>query len=84
MIDDKLLTLIQCPISGQTLRIAPDELVASLNQKIAAGSVRDQSDQLVKDALDHGLITEDGARLYPVRGGIPTLVADSAIELNKA
>ena len=84
MIDQKLLTLIQCPNSGQTLNIAPDELVANLNQKIAAGSVRDRSDQLVKDTFEQGLITEDGARLYPVRGGIPTLVADSAIELNKA
>ena len=83
MIDEKLLTLIQCPISGQTLAIAADELIATLNEKIAGGSVRDRADQLVQQTLDQGLISEDGARLYPVRGGIPTLIADNAIELNQ-
>jgi uncharacterized protein YbaR (Trm112 family) len=81
MIDEKLLILIQCPISGQKLTIAADELVATLNEKINGGSVRDRADQLVQQTLDQGLITEDGARLYPVRGGIPTLIADHAIEL---
>ena len=60
-----------------------DELIATLNEKIAGGSVRDRADQLVQQTLDQGLITEDGARLYPVRGGIPTLIADNAIELNQ-
>ena len=83
MIDEKLLTLVQCPISGQKLAIAAQEVVAALNEKIGSGSIRDRSDQLIQQTLDQGLITEDGARLYPVRGGIPTLIADNAIELNQ-
>lgn len=83
MIDEKLLTLVQCPISGQKLAIAAKEVVAALNEKIGSGSIRDRSDQLIQQTLDQGLITEDGARLYPVRGGIPTLIADNAIELNQ-
>lgn len=83
MIDEKLLTLIQCPISGQTLQVLPDDALANLNEKIAQGLVRDASDQLVESALDQGLVTADGARLYPVRGGIPTLIADSSIELDR-
>ncbi len=79
MIDEKLLTLIQCPVSGQTLRLSPLQTINELNEKIAQGLVRDASDELVESKLDQGLITADGERLYPVRGGIPTLIADSAI-----
>ena len=81
MIDEKLLELIRCPISGQNLTIADESLVADLNEKIAQGNIRDLADQLVEGSLDEGLVTEDGARLYPVRGGIPTLIADNAIPL---
>ncbi|QDV88316.1 hypothetical protein [Planctomycetes bacterium TBK1r] len=82
MLDEKLLHLVQCPISGQTLQISSPAVIVDLNEKIAQGLVRDASDQLVESALDQGLTTADGARLYPVRGGIPTLIADAAIELD--
>lgn len=82
MIDEKLLSLIQCPVSGQTLKLSAAEVIADLNKKIGQGTVRDASDQLVESKLDQGLISEDGARLYPVRGGIPTLIAEAAIELS--
>ncbi|WP_182868760.1 hypothetical protein [Stieleria mannarensis] len=83
MLDEKLLPLIQCPISGQSLQISAAEVVTDLNEKIAHRQLRDASDQLVESALDQGLTTADGARLYPVRGGIPTLIADAAIELEQ-
>lgn len=81
MIDPNLLPLIQCPISGQALEIAAPDLLEAVNEKIAAGQARDRSDQRITDALEQGLVTQDGALLYPVRGGIPTLVADAAIEV---
>lgn len=83
MIDEKLLPLIQCPVSGQTLCLSPAETITMLNEKIAQGLVRDASDELVESNLDQGLITKDGERLYPVRGGIPTLIADSAIMIKR-
>lgn len=81
MIDEKLLAMIQCPISHQSLVLADPELIENLNQKIAQGTLRDTSDQVIEIALDEGLLSADGARLYPVRGGIPTLIADNAIDL---
>ena len=81
MIDEKLLELIRCPFSGQNMTVADASVIADLNEKIAQGNIRDHADQLVEGSLDEGLITEDGARLYPVRGGIPTLIADNAIPL---
>ena len=81
MIDEKLLKWVRCPISGQRLCEADTETVASINKKISVEQLRDRSDQLVTDRLDGGLVTGPTGFLYPVRGGIPTLIADSAIEL---
>ncbi|KAA5540968.1 Trm112 family protein [Roseiconus nitratireducens] len=82
MIDPTILRLIQCPLDGQALQLASPVVITTLNQLIATKSLRDRTDQLVTDSLDAGLITQDGARLYPIRGGIPTLVVDGAIELS--
>ena len=83
MIDPTILRLIQCPLDGQALQLAPPAMITTLNQLIATKSLRDRTDQLVPEPLDAGLVTEDGARLYPIRGGIPTLVVDSAIEISR-
>ncbi len=83
MIDEKLLDLIRCPNTGETLAVAGAETVAELNKKIDQGELRDASDQLVQGHLDQGLQNESGDRLYPVRGGIPTLVSDAAILLEQ-
>jgi len=81
MIDPIILELIRCPLDGQPLSMAPTELIERINREIAQQSVRDRADGRVTEALDEGLITADGTRLYPVRGGIPTLVANSAIPM---
>ncbi|OYP35979.1 hypothetical protein [Rhodopirellula sp. MGV] len=81
MIDEKLLKWVRCPITGQNLHPADDSLLTALNEKISAGDLRDRSDQLVGESLQGGLVSENAEYLYPVRGGIPSLVADAAIEL---
>lgn len=83
MIDEKLLLLIQCPLSGQKLRLLPPDSVDRINAAIAAGQVRDQSDQRVEETLDQALANEKNEYLYPVRGGIPTLIADQAIGIQE-
>ena len=81
MIDPKLLPLIRCPISHQPLEFAAEDLIERINKKIADGQLRDRSDIRIQDAIEQGLVNQEGGYLYPVRGGIPTLVADSAIEI---
>lgn len=81
MSQDDLLALIQCPITQQKLAYADPKLLEEINQRIEQNDVRDQQNQRVQTPLDGGLVSADGKFLYPIRGGIPTLVAERAIAL---
>jgi len=83
MIDETLLSLVRCPVDGQTLVVAPQELSAKLNQLIAAGRLRDQADGLVEEPFAYALATADLSRVYPVRDGIPTLIPSESIPVPK-
>ncbi|NNE01461.1 MAG: Trm112 family protein [Pirellulaceae bacterium] len=79
-IDARLVALLRCPVDGSTLAIADADLVNTLNDSIAAGELRDRLDQKITQPIDAALTTPDQRRFYCVRGGIPTLIADEAIE----
>ena len=81
-IDPDLLGMLRCPKDGSLLAIADEPLVARVNERIGAGLQRDAMDQLVELPIEAALVTETGSRLYPIRGGIPTLIADEAIPLS--
>ena len=81
MIDAKLLAMLRCPLEGSELAIADESLLARLNELIEQGELRDRADQKVLEPIEVGLVTADQKRVYPVRGGIPTLIPDQAIEL---
>ena len=81
MIDDTLLSLVRCPIDGQGLMIASEELTVALNQQISQRQLRDHVDALVEEPLDEALVTRDGCRAYPVREHIPTLIPAESIPL---
>lgn len=83
MIDATLLTLIRCPVDGQTLVVAPADLTEKLNEMVATGQLRDQSDGLVEQTMEHALATADLSRFYPIRGGIPTLIPSESIPAPK-
>lgn len=81
MVDPKLLELIRCPVDGQSLRPAPAEAVAAINDCIARGALRDASDGRIEEAIDGALITMDGCRGHAVRGGIPTLIPGESFSI---
>jgi len=81
MIDPELLQMLRCPIDGIPLQLASESVVARLNEAIAQGEARDRMDQKLTDPVDAALVTADGRRGYPIRHGIPTLIADEAIVL---
>ena len=80
MIESKLLNMLRYPIDKTPLANADEALVRSVNDRIQQGELRDHADQKITDLLEHGLVSGQ-KRLYPVRGGIPILVAEESIDL---
>ena len=81
--DEKLLEIICCPETHQSLKPADPRLVDDLNQRIEAGTLNDRVDEKVSQKLDGGLLREDGKILYPVRQNIPTLPIEQGIPLGQ-
>lgn len=66
VLDAWLLSQLRCPLTQQTLTEAPAALLV------------DRKDRDGR-SLDAALLRADGAVLYPIRSGIPVLVAEEAI-----
>ena len=82
MIDAELLEILACPEDKTPVRLADAAEVEALNARIAAGGVTNRGGDPVKDAVDGGLIREDGKYLYAIRDEIPVMLIDEAIPLN--
>ncbi|MDG2408566.1 MAG: hypothetical protein P8M53_06125 [Pirellulales bacterium] len=83
MLDPELLKLLICPETGQSLILANDQLLSELNSDIQGGQVRNLAGVTLTQSLDGALIREDNQVLYPISDGIPALLSDEAIKLEK-
>jgi hypothetical protein len=62
---------------------APIDLVGQLRIEQVAGRLVARSGKPVTTPIDAGLLREDGRVLYPVCEGIPVIVVEEAIVLEK-
>jgi uncharacterized protein YbaR (Trm112 family) len=81
VIDKDLLEILACPETHQSLTEAGKDLLATVNERIAAGSAVNKGGESLSDALEAALVREDGKLLYPIRDGIPVLLIDEGIEI---
>jgi uncharacterized protein len=83
MLDKDILSILVCPVTGQSLELADAALVAKINQAIEAGKLQDKLGRLVTQPITDGLLRQDGKVLYPVRDDIPVMLADEGIALEQ-
>ncbi|MAE46275.1 MAG: hypothetical protein CMJ86_05210 [Planctomycetes bacterium] len=78
-VDPELLKILACPKTHQPLSEASSAVLDQVNGAIAGGSVQNIGGEAVQEALEAGLVREDGKVVYPIRDGIPVLLIDEGI-----
>ena len=72
--DPEYLSILMCPKTKGALRMATGDEVARVNAAVEAGTVE-------VERFEAGLVSENGNLIYPIRDGIPVLLADAALVL---
>lgn len=78
-IKEDLLEILCCPETKEGLQLVEPETLRRINERIAAGEVRYQSTQPVREPLEEALITLDGSRIYAIRDSIPVMLVEESI-----
>lgn len=77
--DKKLLDILCCPSSKQSIGLLNRADLAQLNEQIAAGCISQLDGQKLNQPLREALITQDRKLIYRVDDGIPVLLSEEAI-----
>lgn len=78
-VDRKLLDILCCPITGQSVEPLSRDRLKRLNALIEQGEVAYIDGTQITDALGEALITANGERIYPVDDGIPVMLEERCI-----
>ena len=77
----ELLEILVCPETRQPVALAGAEVLARVNEKVRAGTLRNRGGDKVEKEIAEGLLREDGRVLYLVDDGIPVMLIEESIEL---
>ncbi len=77
----ELLEILVCPETRQPVTMASAEVLARVNEKVRAGTLRNRGGDKVEKEVAEGLLRDDGRVLYPVDDGIPVMLIEESIEL---
>jgi uncharacterized protein YbaR (Trm112 family) len=77
--DRKLLDILVCPASRQSLAVLGKAGLEALNGAIAAGNVARVDGSAQSGALREALVTDDRKTVYRIDDGIPVLLVEEGI-----
>lgn len=77
--DRKLLDILACPATRQSLAVLERRGLDALNQAIAAGDIHRIDDSAQSQALREALVTRDRKLVYRIDDGIPVLLVEEGI-----
>ena len=80
-VNPELLEILVCPETKQPLKLADASLLAGLNERIQAGTLRNRGGDKVAKDISEGLLREDERVLYVVDDDIPVMLVEESIEL---
>ncbi len=81
MVDPELVALLVCPATHQDVALASPEEIARLNDAIRLGLVKTVKGDAVTEPVEGALIRQDRAIAYPIRDGIPVMLAAEGLAL---
>ncbi len=83
-IDVKLLEILRCPLTKQSLYPLSSDRLDDINAKILSGDVRYEDGSIVSETIEEGLVTANETRIYRIDSGIPIMLHEQSIRLQTA
>jgi uncharacterized protein len=83
VIDKQLLDILVCPDDRSPLELADEALLASVNRAVAEKRAKTKGGKLVSEPLAAGLVRRDKTVLYPIVDGIPVLLVEEGVLLDR-
>lgn len=80
--DSWLLEIIRCPLTLESLTIAPTELINQLRSEQSAGRLFNRLGVPVSDEIQGGLVNASRSWFFANAGAITSLLPDQAIPLS--
>ncbi len=77
------IELLRCPFSAQSMKAAPENLLRDLQERQQRGELRARGGEIA-EPFEGGLLTADGAWFFPIRSGIPVMLAGEAVAMADA
>lgn len=81
--DPLFVSMLRCPRTGGELRLAGGGELAALNQSLLDGQLKNAAGRKLERSMKAALVSACGGWLYPVREGIPVLLADEAVPVGR-
>jgi uncharacterized protein len=76
--DTELLNVLRCPETGGVLRIADPAELQRINAEIVRASIKNRGGELINESLEECLVCDSAGLCYPVREGLPMMLAGEA------